>query len=43
MKFVKGMIIGGIISAGVIMMYNDNNKGMKSDLAKLKKKILKNL
>ena len=29
MKFVKGMMIGGLITTGVIMMWNDNNMNTK--------------
>ena len=29
MKFAKGMLMGGIITAGVLMMYADNNTGKK--------------
>ena len=35
MKFVKGMMIGTLISAGVLMMYNEGNNMMS------KKKMLK--
>lgn len=26
MKFIKGMLIGTMVSAGIAMMYSDNNK-----------------
>ena len=29
MKFAKGMIIGGMITAGIMMMYTDNMKTKK--------------
>lgn len=35
MKLIKGMMIGTLISAGVLMMYNENNNMMS------KKKIMK--
>lgn len=35
MKFVKGMMIGTLISAGVLMMYNEGNNMMN------KKKMIK--
>lgn len=25
MKFVKGLLVGGLITTGVMMMWNDNN------------------
>ncbi len=34
MKFIKGMMLGGIITTGIVMMYNE--KGMMN-----KKKIMK--
>ena len=38
MKFVKGMIMGGIISAGAMMMYNEmsgkNKKQLKNSQIK---------
>ncbi len=34
MKFAKGMIMGGIITAGVLMMYADNNTGKKKIMKK---------
>lgn len=35
MKFIKGMMIGTLISAGVLMMYNEGNNMMN------KKKMMK--
>ena len=43
MKFVRGMIIGGLISAGVAMMYMDSNQNLKKRVKKEGKKILKNI
>lgn len=37
MKFVKGMMIGGIITTGVIMMWNENEMTTKKITKKGKK------
>lgn len=29
MKFVKGMLVGGLITTGVFMMWNDNDMSTK--------------
>ena len=29
MKFVKGLLVGGLITTGVMMMWNDNNMNTK--------------
>lgn len=29
MKFVKGLVVGGLITTGVMMMWNDNNMNTK--------------
>lgn len=34
MKFAKGMIIGGMITAGVMMIYADNNINTKKIMKK---------
>ena len=34
MKFTKGMIIGSVITAGVMMMYADNNMNTKKLIKK---------
>lgn len=41
MKFLKGMMLGGIVSAGVLMMINDNmgNNNLKKKGKKIAKKI----
>ena len=41
MKFAKGMIIGGMITAGIMMMYTDNNMGTKKMMKKGKQLIKK--
>lgn len=37
MKFVKGMMIGGLITTGVIMMWNENEMTAKKITKKGKK------
>ena len=37
MKFVKGMLIGGLITTGVIMMWNENEMSTKKITKKGKK------
>lgn len=34
MKFTKGIILGSIITAGVMMMYTDNNMNTKKMIKK---------
>lgn len=34
MKFTKGMILGGMIAAGMMMMYADNNMNTKKMMKK---------
>ena len=29
LKFVKGLVVGGLITTGVMMMWNDNNMNTK--------------
>lgn len=36
MKFTKGLLIGGLITTGIIMMYQDNN--INSNKRKMMKK-----
>lgn len=43
MKFVKGMLIGTIVSAGVIWMYNEMNESDKKKMMKRGKKIIKDI
>ena len=42
MKFVKGIIIGGIITTGVMMMYNDGEMVNKKKMVKKESNLLKN-
>ncbi len=41
MKFTKGLIIGGLITTGVLMMYQDSNIMNKKMMKKGKKLIKK--
>ena len=34
MKFTKGVILGSVLTAGVIMMYKDNNMNTKKMMKK---------
>ena len=34
MKFTKGIIVGSVITAGIIMMYTDNNMNTKKMIKK---------
>ena len=43
MKFVKGVMLGTIVTAGVAMMYMDSNQNLKKRVKKEGKKILKNI
>ena len=42
MKFVKGMMIGGLITTGVIMMWNENEMSTKK-ITKNGKKLAKKM
>ena len=43
MSFVKGMIIGGIVTAGVAMMYSDTMEQSKKRMMKKGKKLAKRI
>ena len=43
MKFVKGMVMGTILSAGAIMMYNERNTMKKNKMVKQGKKWIKKM
>ncbi len=43
MKFIKGMIMGTIISAGVVMMYNESMNNSKKKMVKMGKQMVKKL
>lgn len=40
MKFVKGMLIGTLLSAGVVMMYSETMNGSKKKIMKKGKKMI---
>lgn len=42
MKFTKGLLIGGLITTGIIMMYNDKNMMNKNKMLKKENNLLKN-
>lgn len=42
MKFMKGFVVGGLITTGVIMMLNDNNMNTKK-MTKTGKKFAKKM
>ena len=41
MKFTKGLLIGGLITTGIIMMYNDKNMMNKNKMLKKENNLLK--
>lgn len=43
MKFIKGMILGGIISTGVAMMYTDGMGSTKKKMMKKGKSLAKKM
>ncbi len=43
MKFVKGMVMGTLISAGVAMMYNERNSMKKNKMIKKGKQFIKKM
>ena len=43
MKFTKGLLIGGLITTGVIMMYNDKNMMNKNKMIKKGKQFAKKM
>jgi len=43
MNFMKGVILGTMISAGAIMLYNETTKGEKNKMMKQGKKFMKNM
>lgn len=43
MKFTKGLLIGGLITTGLIMMYNDKNMMNKNKMMKKGKKFAKKM
>lgn len=43
MKFTKGLLVGGLITTGLIMMYNDTNIMNKNKIMKKGKKFIKKM
>ena len=43
MKFAKGLLIGGLITTGLIMMYNDKNMMNKNKMMKKGKQFAKKM
>lgn len=43
MKFAKGLLIGGLITTGVLMMYNDTDMMNKNKMLKKGKKFVKKI
>ena len=43
MKFTKGLLKGGLITTGIIMMYNDTNMLNKKSMMKKGRKIAKKM
>ncbi len=43
MKFTKGLIIGGLVTTGLIMMYNDSNMMNKKKMIKKGKQFAKKM
>lgn len=43
MKFVKGMVMGTLISAGVVMLYNEKNTMKKNKMMKKGKQLIKKM
>lgn len=43
MKFAKGILVGGLITTGLIMMYNDSNMMNKNKMVKKGKQFVKKL
>lgn len=43
MKFIKGMVMGTLISAGVVMMYNEKNSMKKNKIVKKGRQFIKKM
>ncbi len=43
MKFVKGMVMGTLLSAGVVMLYNERNMMKKNKMMKKGKQFIKKM
>ena len=43
MKFIKGVMIGGLITTGIMMMYSESDKMSKKSLMKKGKKFARKM
>ncbi|MCI8272551.1 MAG: hypothetical protein HFJ55_00520 [Clostridia bacterium] len=43
MKFVKGLLLGGIITTGMVMLYTDNNNMTTKKMTKKGKRLAKKM
>lgn len=43
MKFVKGMVMGTLLSAGVVMLYNERNTIKRNKMMKKGKQFIKKM
>ena len=43
MKFIKGVMIGGLITTGLMMMYNESGKMNKKNIMKKGKKFARKM
>ena len=43
MKFIKGMVIGGMVTMGAVMMYNEMSNRNKKQIMKKGKQIVKRM
>ena len=43
MKFVKGMVMGTLLSAGVVMLYNEKNTMKRNKMMKKGKQFIKKM
>lgn len=43
MKFMKGIVIGGLITTGIVMMYNDSDMMNKNKMMKKGRKMMKKM
>ena len=43
MKFTKGLLVGGLITTGIIMLYNDTNMMNKNKMVKKGRQFVKKM
>ena len=43
MKFIKGMLVGGLVSAGMVMMYSEGMKPTRKKAIKMGKQFAKKM